>query len=917
MRFKSLELIGFKSFADRTVLDFGEGISAIVGPNGCGKSNVSDAIRWVLGEQSARLLRGTAMQDCIFNGTDSLAPKNMAEVSLTLTDCEQVLGTDYHEVTVTRRVFRSGEGQYFVNKTPCRLKDIQRLFLDTGVGSNSYSVMEQGKIDLILRARPEDRREVFEEASGISKFKADKREALRKLEQTENNLLRLADIIKEVKRQIISIQRQAGKAERHKKMFDQLRGYDVYSSRERLKSMAAEIAAMEAQHASILEKNKALQHDIEKLELNNGSLQEDKEKIEGEISALQQSTMQADAQIEQLRQTLEINNQRVNENQQRIQHDTKEIDEARRNLDGIRKSSAENEENLNNARAKFQEAEENLKIKGGEHARYEKDLDETKSSIDELMAESFALDDRLTKSQNERHQLENSDRGIVIRRERCAAEQANLRIVVEQQQARVGEAEDIMRRMRFDVEEAEKAFQKCSEDIRKNDEYLASARSDIVRRDKDIAAITAQTGMLSHDTDSLLKQSETKNEDALALAAIDHEQTLGRLCEQVKIPPEYRIAFEAVLRDLLNAFILKDVSGAIRLVKELDKVKGQSMSFVIADLPLHLSPSTVPPSQSVCLLDQIQITEQYRPLFTRLLRNVYVVESADFLKEKTDPALVCVTRNGVVMRGSGALQIGAWAKPEQSPMLRQQHYEELNGRLLLLNAKNAEAQKSYSEVVASHDKQKKDLIKMQAELDAKRQVLAGHKGQHLVIKSEADKTRDNLETVSLELKEIEKQDSSTERKSELIITMDKSNARRVAVKRAIEELNGKIKTLELSHKEMQAEVMDANVSVVRHRDEVSHLTQMGATQTERITQLGSLVKNRGDRILEYEKAILSFNNINSESTVRLPVLEEQKVNNAGQIKLIKDNRGKILLECKNAEEKLKRLLSPPESREIL
>jgi chromosome segregation protein len=209
---KALEMVGFKSFAERTKLVFEPGMMAIVGPNGCGKSNVSDAIRWVLGEQSPKALRGGTMTDVIFNGTDTAKPLAMAEVSLTLTDCEAVLGTEYNEVTVTRRVFRSGEGQYFINKAPCRLKDIQRLFMDTGLGTNSYSVMEQGRIDQILSSRPDDRREVFEEASGISKYKADKKEALRKLEHTEANLLRLSDIIKEVKRQIISLQRQVGKA---------------------------------------------------------------------------------------------------------------------------------------------------------------------------------------------------------------------------------------------------------------------------------------------------------------------------------------------------------------------------------------------------------------------------------------------------------------------------------------------------------------------------------------------------------------------------------------------------------------------------------------------------------------------------------------------------------------------------------
>lgn len=908
MRLKCLELIGFKSFAGRTVLDFGEGISAIVGPNGCGKSNVSDAIRWVLGEQSARLLRGTAMQDCIFNGTDSVVPKNMAEVSLTLADCEKVLGTEYNEVTVTRRVFRSGEGQYFINKTPCRLKDIQRLFLDTGIGTNSYSVMEQGKIDLILRSRPEDRREVFEEASGIAKYKADKREALRKLEQTENNLLRLADIIKEVKRQIISIQRQAGKAERYKKMFDEMRGYDVYSVRERLKSMAAEIADVDTQHAAIVAKNEALQHEIEQLEVDNGHLQEEKTKIEDDMSALQQAAVQAESNIEQLRQSLEINNQRINEHRLLIQHDSKEIEEARGELDGFRKSSAKIEENLQNAIVKFNEAEENLKIKNGQKTCREEELDRTKTEIQELMTESLGLDDRLTKSQNELHQLENNDRIIVIRRERCAAEQANLRVVLEQQFARVVAAEKTMRELQIVADEAEKALRKCGEEIAENDGHMATVHAGISRDENEIAALMAQIDLLSAEADLPATQKHDKPDASADFPGIDREKMLGKLYKHAKVQDEYRVAFEAVLRDLLLADVLSDLSGAFNLLQSVDGGNSLSMSFVVADLPFVSAPGMVcPPPRSVGLLEKIQFPDQFRPLFTRLLQNVFVVDSIDCLKENADPALVCVTKHGVVMRGTGVIQVGTGIQPEQNPLLKQRRCEDLKARLLTLNEKHAVALESMRELAELQKKQRMTSGTLQAELDARRQALAGHNGQHLVIKSEADKTRDNLETVSLELKEIEKQGSSTDRKSELIITMDEFHARRVAVKRAVEELTGKTRTMEHSYRELQSEVTAASVSVTRHREEVFHLTQMGAAQKERVAQLESLLGNRGDRIREYEKAILSFENFNKQAAVRLPVLEEQKINNTEQIRHIKENRDKILVACRNAEDKLKNL----------
>src|SRR6059036_1737162 len=237
MHLQSLELLGFKSFADKTVFNFHEGTTAIVGPNGCGKSNVLDAVRWALGEQSAKSLRGDEMADVIFNGAETRKPVGFAEVSVTFADCGEELGIEWHDVRVTRRVYRDGNSEYLLNKTPCRLRDIQNLFADTGVARAAYSMMEQGKIDMILSSRPEDRRTIFEEAAGITKYKGQKKEALRKLEATESNLLRVSDIIKEVKRQIGSLQRQAGKARRYQTLMTDLQVLDTHHSRAKLKEL--------------------------------------------------------------------------------------------------------------------------------------------------------------------------------------------------------------------------------------------------------------------------------------------------------------------------------------------------------------------------------------------------------------------------------------------------------------------------------------------------------------------------------------------------------------------------------------------------------------------------------------------------------------------------------------------------------
>src|SRR5688572_19584809 len=317
MYLKNLTVLGFKSFADKTALNFQPGVSAIVGPNGCGKSNVSDAIRWVLGEQSAKALRGGEMSDVIFNGTDGRKPLGMAEVSLTIGGVDEehlkAAGVEiaYNEVTVTRRVFRDGGSEYFINKTPCRLKDIQLLFMGTGVGRTSYSIMAQGNITQILSSKPDDRRMVFEEAAGITKFKSQKKEALRKLEYTEQNLLRVSDLIREVKRQIGSLQRQAGKARRYKTLMTELQHLDTQLARHQFDVLQGEI----------LER----QQTAERLRLDIETAGETVLRVENEVTQLRERLTELDEEISrsqhhalELKAQAEHHDNRIRFNEERL-----------------------------------------------------------------------------------------------------------------------------------------------------------------------------------------------------------------------------------------------------------------------------------------------------------------------------------------------------------------------------------------------------------------------------------------------------------------------------------------------------------------------------------------------------------------------------------------------------------------------
>src|SRR5712692_10009265 len=270
---KRLELVGFKSFADKTEFEFSAGITAIVGPNGSGKSNIVDAVRWVLGEQSAKSLRGGEMADVIFNGSTTRRSLGMAEVTMTFDNGRRVLATEAAEVQITRRVYRDGEGEYLINHQASRLRDIKELFLGTGAGTDAYCVIEQGKVDILLQASTKDRRTIFEEAAGISRFKAKRIETQRKLEHVDQNLARLQDIIDEVEKQLRSLKLQAAKAQRYQEYSNRLRelriGLGLQEFQQLAGQLETETAELDSLRAGLLEQTKsaeALEADIRRLE---------------------------------------------------------------------------------------------------------------------------------------------------------------------------------------------------------------------------------------------------------------------------------------------------------------------------------------------------------------------------------------------------------------------------------------------------------------------------------------------------------------------------------------------------------------------------------------------------------------------------------------------------------------------------
>src|SRR5258708_6574883 len=296
MRLKRLEMVGFKSFAEKTRVEFEPGITSVVGPNGCGKSNIADSIRWGLGEMSARSLRSQQMLDVIFNGTTNRPAQGLCEVALTFDNASHELPLDFTEVTVARRLFRSGESEYYINKTQCRLKDIRDLFLDTGIGNDGYYIMAQGKIEFILGAKPEERRELFEEAAGVSKYKVLREEALRKLNKVEQDMLRLNDSLAIYKQQMDALDAAVRKAKQHQKYSEELRTLEIATFIHQYQDLAAQAATLHERQETHTRRLNELKDDLQQKEAALSDDRSGYEGLEQQVIELQQKVAQAESE---------------------------------------------------------------------------------------------------------------------------------------------------------------------------------------------------------------------------------------------------------------------------------------------------------------------------------------------------------------------------------------------------------------------------------------------------------------------------------------------------------------------------------------------------------------------------------------------------------------------------------------------
>ncbi|MES2201406.1 MAG: chromosome segregation protein SMC [candidate division FCPU426 bacterium] len=741
MLLKKIEFQGFKSFVDPTLLSFEPGISAIVGPNGCGKSNISDSIRWVLGEQSAKALRGSKMADVIFNGTDSRKPSGMAEVSLTLSNEDRKLPIDFSEVTVTRRAYRSGENEYLINKAPSRLKDITRLFSDTGVGTDGYSLLEQGKMDLILSSKPMDRRSVFEEAAGITTYKAQRDEALRKLDSTEQNLLRVNDIVQEVKRQINSLERQAKKAEKFQILKTELDGLQSRFLVREFKKNRTALAAMARELEGLRDAAQSLEAAIKEKDAAISGIQLSLIEDEASLSAATQGVHAIESEAAQIDKQVEINRSQII-------------------YQGERKDRALAEAAAAGSRRGI--LEEELRVAREERESEAKALQALKSGISEAEAMLRSLSQRRRAGSDEAQTLQQRSLELMNSRSGVKAE-------IESFHGRTAQIESRMRQLLGELDASQsmlhqagqmlqEAFQRVGgkkEEVRNLEDSLR----DRTRRRLDLEealrlaeeAYSAAQMVLSSEKsrlavlEELTKALEGYEAGPKALL-LQSGQGLAdfpgveSLAHRVRTDPQYELAVELGLGHSLQTLLCGSVDDGLKALRWLKDNKQGRASFMVASdarVPGSVFPADLLTTDGVIgvLSDRLQADEVLKPALRWLGGRLLLVrdlETALNIRLRLPEACSAVTLEGMIVSAEGLISGGSTETSERGILGRERETEDLRRKI---------------------EHGERQLAERLSERDGLRSELSG-------LSTEIQKHSASLQDVQIEIAQLQKEHSS-------------------------------------------------------------------------------------------------------------------------------------------------------------
>ena len=859
MKIRRLEISGFKSFADRVVFSFDDGVTGVVGPNGCGKSNVVDAIRWAMGEQSAKHLRGKAMEDVIFAGSESRPATGMAEVSLTFQNDGRLVPPQYAgfgEITITRRLFRNGDSDYEINKTPCRLLDITELFLGTGVGTRAYSIIEQGRIGLIVSAKPEDRRSIIEEAAGVTKYKARRKQAERKLEATEQNLLRLSDVVGEIGKRLQSLERSAKKAEKFRELRGELRELELLSAvRQHLSLRETEVAqAHELSEAADAEK--VAQAQVARLEAGLSTERLQLLEDEKTVQDLAEASHKVDKQLRLLEQEEKFaQHEREAIAARQVQHE-EEV-----SLLGVRlELLGREEEGLRLEQQKLSDAS------AEDQARQKQAEEQLASGLEEIHQAQHAVEAErhgavtvLTRLANHRTNLVN----LEGRRTDLSGRLSKTDLETEQLAARgaeIGRQRDELARRLLDTQHkrkelhdrkiaTEEELQRGRGEQRETEALLIKLREELAdRRSRLTSLLELQKNFEGYGRGVkaiMLREEEERRRDGI----------YGLVADQLRVEPRYERAVEAVLGERLQLVLVESHAAGLRAVDYLRRASQGRASFVPLTEMEQLElvpqpPDSQPPEGTIRAVDVVDCAPEHDRLKRYLLADVFLVDTlatALALWARDPGRRTFVSADGEVVDKEGVVSGGQLDGVADGLLHKRRELQELAETVQELEAKLQLAQAQVQELAARvqgadttvkrliHEEREEELSQIRLERDVGRlqEELGRISQRDQVLRHERESLQNALSEVSRE----------EQQHRDAVAAGEGEQSEREARLRA---LQGDLLKARGRAESVQAEVTKAKVNAAA----LTERREGVARSLERLQEQRSEVENRREKLVQ-------------------------------------------------------------------
>ncbi len=901
MYLSKLEIFGFKSFAQKTVINFNEGITSIVGPNGCGKTNVVDAIRWCLGEQRSGVLRSDKMENVIFNGTASRKPMGMAEVSLTIQNTKGILPTEYTDVTITRRIFRSGESEYLLNKNLCRLKDITNLFMDTGIGANAYSVIELKMVETILSNKAEERRILFEEAAGVNKYKLRRRLALRKLDEVKADLTRVNDIVSEVEKKVASLERQAKKADRHNILSTQLRELELDLAEREFALFHLRIDELKKLREEKFQRKIQIESEIARLEDEIKDAREKLLVIESELAEKRNLITEQTDKIYQVQNSVSVKTERKNsleKNREKYSQELIELENELRNAEELIFSGRNNLINL----------DESFKQKELQKQRIEKQLEELNSSLEkkrsELKAHSDILLEKVKQITNKENELKNIDKSLTdfyTRIEKLNEKIQNIANTIAKTVGFVEELGSERDETKRKIEQAEQLFVQKQNEKLKLESELTHLKEKEVEQKGLIKTLKEKIEFIQN----LIENLEGVSKGAKALlenkSLLRGETTI--LAHIGNTDERYRFAVEASLKNNLNNILVESIDDLLKGIEYLRNKKIGKASFFFPpngnETKLNLfdrianfiwkNKAKKLSSETGFIgwaIDFIQTDSKWKNFFDKILKKTCIVDNLDaaFSLYKKYPQFNFATLNGDLISAEGIVEAGSEPKLDDSLFGRKQLLENLRKELPSHENKLVELQK--------------EILWKEEQLNAIDLAVLSERGKMLV--NDLANVEKQIAQFEYEIKKSNDESDKTQKEiQEFAALANELDNQKIKVSEELEALKAEQIRLEAKQKTLEEEFRD-----IRNNHNET-LTALNNLKIEIERTLGE-IKNTNNAISRAEESISSIkfnierrkNDINSaeEEIHNIHTELESESNNLEALQTAKDELNKLLEE---------------------